>query len=178
MSHLIAGIDESVRPNRYLLCATVVSTADRADVRQALRAMLLPNQRRLHAKRESEGRRRMLLKVLSNTAGFSCLLVVGQGCDERDRGSCLRALVVRLRELEVREVILERIDPGTIARDRAIMDAVGAGADDFDWRHEDPSFEPLLWISDLVANAYGAGGDLRKATASMVSQVLTADRVS
>ena len=39
MSHLIAGIDESMRPNAYLLCATVVSTADRRHLQVALHGL-------------------------------------------------------------------------------------------------------------------------------------------
>lgn len=127
MSHFIAGIDESLRQRHYLLCATIASTNDRPHLRQALRALLMPNQRRLHAKKESEGRRRLLLKSLSAMNGFTCVILSGKDRDERDRDDCLDALARHLIELNVREIVLERIDPGTTARDDAVMRSVVRG---------------------------------------------------
>ena len=174
MSHLIAGIDESLRPRNYLLCATVVSTADRGNVSQVLRGLLLPGQRRLHAKTESKGRRRTLLKTLSETPGFSCHIAVGGQRREGGRERCLHALASHLLSLGVREILIERVDDGTARHDRETMLGLLQGNDRLSWRHEAPEHEPLLWISDMVVSAFGAGGDMRRATESVLSTVISA----
>ena len=175
MSHLIAGIDESLRPRNYLLCATVVSTADRGNVAQVLRGLLLPCQRRLHAKTESIGHKRTLLKTMSETPGISCHIAVGGLRRDGGRELCLRSLASHLLRLGAREILIERVDDGTARHDRETMTSLLRGDDRLSWRHEAPEHEPLLWISDVVVSAFGAGGDMRRATESLVSTVISAE---
>lgn len=176
MSHLIAGIDESVRPNRYLLCAVVASTNDRHNVRQILRRLLLPNQRRLHAHTESDGRRRMLLKAMCEIPGVNCYLAIGRQRRAGARENCLRALIPLLLEMRAREIVLERVDHGTARSDRLVIDEIMRGyAEECAWRHEAPEHEELLWIADAVASAYGAGGAWRQAVEPLVTDVLAVE---
>lgn len=163
MSYLIAVIDESMRTNSYLMCATVASTSDVVHLRQALRVLLLPNQRRLHAHTEKDGRKRMLLKTITELDGFVCHLVIAKR-RKTGRNSCLKALVRLLLEVGVKEILIERVDHGTSRLDKEFMDALmRQNAESFGWRHEAPEHEPLLWISDAIASAYGAGGEWRRA---------------
>jgi hypothetical protein len=171
MSHLIAAIDESMRSNCYLMCATVASTNDRPHLRQLLRALLLPGQRRLHAKRESLGRKRSLLKSFADLPIAGCHLVVGRNSDESGRQECLEALARHLLALRVEELVLERCDDGTMRRDAATMERLGSHQA-ITWRHEAPEAEPMLWISDLVLNAFGLGGDLRETAKAHVVSVV------
>lgn len=173
MSYQIAGIDESQRPSVYLMCAAIASTSDINRIRQTMRTFLLPNQRRLHAKKESPGRRRTLLKCLTEMGGFTCVVLVGQARDARDRPECLGTLAGYLLDCAVRELVLERIDPGTMRRDQYVVQTLSRQrTEEFSMRHEQPDKEPLLWIADLVAYAYCAGGEVRKATEPVVSAVL------
>lgn len=170
MSHLIAAIDESLRPNTYLMCATVASTADRVHIAHSLRALLLPNQRRIHAKSEGNGRRRTLLKAVVTIGGFTCHVVEGNQRRDGGREWCLSALVSHLLTLGVHEFILERADDGTNARDaHALGRLLDPTGQDITWCHELPEREPLLWISDLVLNAYGTGGDLGRLALPLIA---------
>jgi len=56
-----AFVDESERPGRYLMCAVVIAPAHLAAVRQALTALRMPGQRRLHMDHERDRRRRLIL---------------------------------------------------------------------------------------------------------------------
>ena len=56
-----AFVDESERPGRYLMCAVVIAPAHLAVVRQALTALRMPGQRRLHMDHERDRRRRLIL---------------------------------------------------------------------------------------------------------------------
>ncbi len=176
MSHLTAGIDESKRPNAYLLCATVVSPAARRNMQLALRGLLLPNQRRLHANNENAGRKRTLLKSMTQIPGISCHLVIGLRRRDGARERCLRTLAGNLIDLGVREIFLGRVDHGTAKLDMQAMDTLMLErCGEFEWRHEDPEHEPLLWVSDFVAFAHNAAGDLRHTSQALVATLLTLD---
>jgi len=85
-------------------------------------------------------------------------------------------LIAHQIAIGVREVVLERIDGGGIRRDREVMSQFTHQlAEDLQWCHEAPHQEPLLWISDAVLSAYGAGGDWRRLAQPMISVVLTGD---
>jgi hypothetical protein len=176
MSHLIAGIDESLRPGNYLLCAAVISTDDRSNMRQILRGLLLPNQRRLHAHTERDGRRRLLLKAMCDIPGIDCRLAIGQQRRAGARDACFRVLMANLLEAGVREVMIERVDHGTAKLDRMTMcEILRRRLDECEWRHEAPEHEPLLWIADAVASAYGAGGEWRQLVEPLVKDVWRLD---
>lgn len=178
MSHLIAAIDESLRRSSYLLCATVVSTAARHRIRQQLRGLLLPNQRRLHAKHESSSRKRALLKSLADIEETSCHVVIGHRRRDGARELCLGKLASQLVDVGVCEMLLERVDHGTTKIDERIMaQFMSRQPRELEWRHEDPAHEPLLWISDLVASAYGAGGELRAIAVPLIATVTTIETV-
>ena len=166
MSYLIAAIDESVRPGQYLLCATVVSTADRANIRQSLRALLLPNQRRLHMYTERPGRKRMLLKAVSQIPGVRCHIAIGRHAQDIRR-RCLHRLTTHLLSIGVPELIFDRVDHGTARLDQQTMAEFRV-----EWRHEGSHHEPLLWISDAVVHAYGMAGEWRRIVEPLVEEVL------
>lgn len=67
---LIVAIDESnstTGAGLYVLAAVVVPQAAAGRMRQALRSLLLPRQRRLHWTKESQKRRLQILTLLSET---------------------------------------------------------------------------------------------------------------
>lgn len=66
-------LDESKRGNRYLIASTTVDAAGAIEVRRELGHLVLPGQRRLHFKSESDRRRRELLDAI---VGLSCAVRV------------------------------------------------------------------------------------------------------
>jgi hypothetical protein len=64
------------------------------------------------------------------------------------------------------------VDFGTTKLDRASMlQILKTKEAQVDWRHEAPEHEPLLWISDLVAFAWTAGGEQRRMAEPLVATV-------
>ena len=64
MTELLAYVDESERPGRYLMSCVVIDRADAGRARSAARGLLLPGQRRLHFHSESDRRQRSLVADL------------------------------------------------------------------------------------------------------------------
>jgi len=102
VTDLLAFVDESVRPGRYLLGAVIVATDEAGRLRRAVRKLLLPGQRKLHFKTEGRRRRRELLDALGQldveAIVYSCRLSNDVGA-EVARSRCVAALV---RELQSR----------------------------------------------------------------------------
>ena len=65
-------LDES-KQRDYLLVAAVVMPSDLAEARRALRALVMPGQRRLHMKKESDARRGAIIDVI-NAAGVTATI--------------------------------------------------------------------------------------------------------
>lgn len=167
-----AFVDESRRQSAYLLAAVVVAPAHLTEVRQALRAMLLPGQRRLHFVHERGERRKQVLDTL-------CGLPVSVRV-YRSRLAPLR------REPSTRAALLDALvdDLVTLGAHRLVLES-RAGRDELDRRvlrarlaHHgvvDPVYEhllghedPLLWAADAFAWAAGAGKAWRDRCAAVL----------
>jgi len=168
-----AFVDESIRSG-YLLSAAVVATGDLAVARGKLRELCKPGQRRLHMKDESDSRRR---EILSALAGLEISVhlyrapTAGRSAREaRDR--CFHALVPALVELGVDRLVIESC--GQDHRDVQVIHQALAPSqawDDLDYLHLAPAAEPLLWAADVVAWAFGKGGDWRRRVDDLVGSV-------
>jgi hypothetical protein len=159
-----AFVDESIR-NGYLLSAAVVPTGDLSVARGKLRELCKPGQRRIHMKDENDSRRREILSTLVGL-GLQVYLyrapVAGRPI-RAGRDECLRALIPALLELHVARLVIESCDQDhhdvqTIHNTLTKLAAWG----ELDYLHSAPSAEPLLWAADVVAWAYGKGGDWRR----------------
>jgi hypothetical protein len=166
-----AFVDESIR-RRYLLCAAMVRPENLDDSRRELRMMLLPGQRRLHFSQESAPRRKALLSRMSRmnvqAAIYEC---AGKEAGARRAG--IRLVVQDLVAIGARRLVVEsregrdRVDRRTI---RAALFDAGA-IDRLGYEHMRPSEEPLLWVADAVAWAYGAGQTWRRRVGGIVEVV-------
>ena len=155
-------VDESIRSGNYMLAAVTVEVGDLAAKRSALRKMLLPGERRMHLSKETVVRRRVLLDQIAregfSVGVFSCRAPVTLArralvdCVVIDAGQSLRRLVFESRShddiYDVRRLIELRRDG--LLPPQAV------------YEHVLPHEEPLLWVADAVAWAWGAGKDSKR----------------
>ncbi|HET9656131.1 MAG TPA: hypothetical protein VFP72_12300 [Kineosporiaceae bacterium] len=166
-----AFVDESTS-GRYLLVTTLMPQHQLDAGRQALRALQLPGQRRIHFQSERDSRRRQILGVLCGLP----LQVWVRECGESDnltaRLTILSHLVPDLIDAGCTNLVLESDDSIVVHDERAIRAArvkAGIDPDDLTFHHLRPYEEPLLWASDAVAWAWRKGGSWRAATSPIVA---------
>jgi hypothetical protein len=162
MSRRLVFIDESIRSNRYLLCAASVEASRAGQLRRDVRGMLLPGQRRLHFRLEGKRRRRLLLARLVKLDLDIHIFqsrITPERTAEGTRARCLSMLVEQAQAgggaatlyIERRDG-LDDHDRETIVRTRESKPALN-------FEHLRPQSEPLLWIPDAFAWAVGARGE-------------------
>jgi hypothetical protein len=171
----VVFVDES-KNRKYTLVAAVIEPRKLATMRQALRALVLPGQRRLHFTHESDARRRAVLSRLVELEVAAHVFQSGLARERDAREECLGELVAFAVREGHRRIVLER-DASIEKSDRRILfrelRARGAG-DGFQYEFEGPIDEPLLWIPDAVAWSFVKGGDWRRRIAPIVQGVTTA----
>lgn len=157
-----AFVDESVRGELYIMCPVLIATDQLDEARTTLRALRMPGQRRIHFATESDGRRRTLLRAMSRL-NTSPVIYIARHCNQvAARAAILATMVPQLRSADVRHVVLESRQEQD-QRDRSsIHRAVGSDpTPPFSYDHYPARGEPLLWVSDAVAWAWGRGGRWR-----------------
>jgi hypothetical protein len=166
-----AFVDESMRlsaenSGTYLLAAVVADLARCDEIRQVLRSMLYRRQERLHW-RDEDGPRRTKIAEVVGGLDVAATVVVGTPLakrkQERARRKCLEALLPRLEQVGVSRVVMEQRTPSLVEADRRMLTAlrgkrlVGKGLRVDTAR---PKEEPMLWLPDAVAGAFGAARDV------------------
>ena len=165
MTELLAYVDESERPGRYLMSCVVIGQADASRARSAARGLLLPGQRRLHFHSESDRRQRSLVaSLLAIDVGASVFVrrsAPGQRSADA-RAVCLAAIVVDLQSTgePVRLTLESR--HGQDADDHPVIWTARRQAPSLTYEHVGGEREPLLWLADAYAWLVGAGGDWRR----------------
>lgn len=145
------------------MCAVVIAPAHLAEVRQALIALRMPGQRRLHMDHERDRRRRLILDRIARLP-VRAHVYQQPGKPIQARIACLRAMTADLLRVGVTRLVIEPID-GMERRDHgAIIDELRAqrrpGA--LSYEHTVARLEANLWAADAIAWAYGAGRDWRR----------------
>lgn len=157
-------VDESRRGRTYLMACVIVSPRSLAGARSEVRQLLLPGQRRVHLTDETKRRARLLATYgqLEVSANIYTTTVRGRS-DSPARAACLEALVKDLVEIGGQRLVLESRE-GRDHQDRAVISTTLAGARDdaLVYEHLLPHEEPLLWVADGFAWAYGAGSVWRQ----------------
>lgn len=158
-----AFADESHRRGEYLICAATIRGQDLASTRTELRKLRLRGQRRLHFADESDPRRKFILSALGDLDTSTGLFVASFRDQARARKAILQRMVVELRRDGVGRLVLDARE-GQDHRDRsAIHDVLGSRPEpEFEYLHQPSATEPLLWVPDAVAWAWGRGGHWRK----------------
>jgi hypothetical protein len=156
-----AYVDESLRipEGLYVMAAAVVDVEQAETHRDALRALLLRRQPRIHWRDEQAARRERLAAAVGELE-LRRLVVVGTRLrparQVRARRKCLERLLWRLADQRVNRVICEGRGPAGNRQDRQMIDALrtqGVIPKQLRVGWGDPYAEPLLWIGDIVAGA-------------------------
>ncbi len=163
-------VDESVR-REYVLCAVRVDPRHLKSARSSVRKLLLGGERRIHFSKESNQRRREVLASFADH-GFDVAVYVAPSSDRQAREHLLSLLIDDLGS-ELHRLILESRDAGDAADRRHLIDLHRSGRfpDNATYEHLRPHEEPLLWVADAVAWAYGAAGDWHRRIETMVTVV-------
>jgi hypothetical protein len=158
-SNLHAFVDESTRRLDYLICVATVSVQDLNSSRTTMQNLRARGQRRLHFAGESDLRRRKILSAIAELETETTIYVASHRNQTRARGAILEAMVPQLRKRGVSRLLLDARQ-GQDQRDRAtIYRTIGSDPDpEFSYTHQPSASEPLLWIPDAVAWAWGRGG--------------------
>ena len=161
MRHAFA--DESCRRGLYLICAASVLASDLEHTRRSLRKLRLSGQRRVHFATESDSRRKSILATLAHL-NVSNFVYMATGREQTAaRRAILQKLVPDLRSKGVALLVLDSRREQD-HKDRAtIHSLIGSNpAPTFEYYHHRSAHEPILWIPDAVAWAWGRGGNWRK----------------
>ena len=152
-----AFVDESIRGQRYLMACVLVEARHLTQIRRAT-ASLVAEGRRLHFHQELDSMRRTALQLIATMPLRVSVVVCGRrhGVSEfHARDACLAEIVRQLQDRSVPRLTVESRqddsdDHRTILRNRRLEPALT-----FD--HRQGQSEPILWVADAVAWAFGAG---------------------
>lgn len=163
--------DESIRRDRYMMCVAVIRPDQLGSMRRAVRGLCLPGQRNLHMREESDRRKRSIISCLCDL-GVRCRVYVGRGRERDARALCVSKLMEDLAAEGLVRLVLETRHGRDVEDRNTIFPIVRKlGLNQLRYEHLRPSEEPLLWIPDAVAWAYGAGGDWTRRVAPVVEKV-------
>lgn len=166
-------IDESKARN-YLMATAVVMPSEYKPIRQTVRALLLPGQRRIHMKHERESRRRLILSRLVETGITATIYDAGGGPDSQilRRMACIEAIVADMSDLNNTHLVFEQ-DDTLMQRDReCLIECVRATkSSTLTYEHLKPSQEVLLGIPDAIVWAWAKGGDWRRRVEPIITTV-------
>ena len=157
-----AFVDESVRGQLYIMCSVVAATDELDAARRALRSLRAPGQRRIHFATESDRRRKALLAAMSRLNTAPVVYFAHDRNQVAARAAILAAMLPELQSSDDRHLVLESRQ-GQDKRDCSIVyGSVGPHPKSpFSYTHCPASGEPLLWVADGVAWAWGRGGRWR-----------------
>jgi len=140
-----------------------------------LRALVLPGQRRLHMKDESDPRRRSIATAITVSGITATIYDAGRRYQtERDRRAvCLRALVLDVTQRGDTMLVIEQ-DDTLLSWDNQRLIEYTREADcrgTLRYEHRRASAEMLLAIPDTIAWCWAKGGDWRRRIESVVTDV-------
>lgn len=141
---------------------------DADPIRELLRPLLLPGQRKLHWSDESGRRRREIVGVVAGLEAMQVIIThrsTPSRKTERYRRKCLEQLYFELGQMEVTDLTLESRQQTQNAMDLEhirILQGLGQAAG-IRLRHSPGMDDPLLWIPDMILGALNTShlGDSR-----------------
>jgi hypothetical protein len=173
-----AFVDESRRNDTYLLAAALVDLGDLAPLRKALRGLLFPGQRELHFQRETPQRRKLILsRVVELEVRVDIYRADCRRSEEIARRICLARLVDDLLDIDARRLVLDSRSGRDQHDIRTIRDVLGKRPRESGllYEHFDSASDPLVWLADIAAWSYGAGGDWTRRVTPVIGSVIRLD---
>ncbi|MFN8079400.1 MAG: hypothetical protein U0Q19_07530 [Kineosporiaceae bacterium] len=146
-------VDESLQSGLTLVAVSIPSD-QLVETRRCVRQLLLPQQTHLHFTRESDGRRRMIMKSLTE---LSVAVVIyefsGRSPMRVARARCLRALLGDLAEGSCERLVIENDESLRDSDIRVLYRAVRDVNlhESLTYAHVVKRAEPLLWVADAFA---------------------------
>lgn len=167
-THLFA---DECKKGGCCIVAAVIRVGDLASTRRQMRALLLPNQRRIHFKDENTSRKKQILDAIETT-GVTALVYVGpDGVRELTaRRACLSRLVSDAADLRATRLVIER-DDSLLDHDRQCLYQATRASDAIEYHHLRAHEECLLWIADAVAWCWAAKAFWRDRVQSMIGVI-------
>jgi len=158
-------IDETKRRD-YLLAAGAVHPEHLDPVRRVLRGLVLPGQRRLHMKDESDPRKRSIATAITDSEVQATVYDAGRRYrNERERRAAgLRAIVEDAAACGHAMLVLEQDDSLLSWDNRQLIEftrAAGCHAT-LRYEHRRAAAELALAIPDAIAWCWAKGGDWRR----------------
>lgn len=166
-----AFVDESKRGGTLLVAVTLADPCDVAKAHRDVKALLLPRQRRLHFKTESDRRRKEILGVIGGLPIEAGLYSAPDWRRDVDaRRAVFDQMVPDLLDRGVTRLVIER-DESLIVHDQRALYAVTARLDcrgTFNYSLVLPHIDPMLWVSDAIAWCVTKGGQWRTAVEPLI----------
>jgi hypothetical protein len=161
----VVYIDES-KVRDYLLVAVGLDRRELRTARAAITELILRGQSRLHMRKESDARRKLILsRIATLRLDVTVFRAPKDGrSDTVRRADCIRALVSSLPRDSATTLCFE-LDETLVRKDRqTIVEAVhsSGNAGSFAHRHATAVHEPLLALPDALGWAWAKGGDWRR----------------
>jgi len=137
-----------------------------------MRGLCLRGQRNMHMREESASRKRLIVSTLCDL-GVRTRISISQGPQREARANAMSKLASDVALDQINRLVIES-RPGRDVEDRNVLFALTRKQNlgQLSYEHQRPWEEPLLWIPDAVAWAYGAGGDWRRRVAPIIDKVL------
>jgi hypothetical protein len=153
-------VDET-KARGFTLVAVRVDNRDVARLRKAMRSLLLPGQERIHFRKESDSRRRL---VLSELAGhlLQPIAITATARDQRlARESSLRLFLDSLTGDDPTHLVVE-LDESVERSDARMLETAtrkSGAPTNLSFELLPPRHDPGLWVADAIAWADQRGGD-------------------
>lgn len=171
-------VDEARRTD-YMLVAAVVASGDLADSRRTMREIRPRNCNRIHMHSEGKASRAKIVAEFVRRRPIEVAHIFiaspGRRPERQVRDELLRVLGGKSVELNASRILVEscsqdRQDRAALTGALADLGALSRVRVDVDT----PTSNEMLWAADIVAWAYGVGGDYRK----QISQLVEVHEVS
>lgn len=167
-------VDES-KSKGFTLAAVSIDERRLHEARLGLRSFLLPGQRRIHFKSESQTRRRAILATLPGLGASAVIVATPQNMPAlRARDAAMREMGLWAARIQAIRICIERDETVEGLDRRALFEVQSYTGSGFTYGHSRPYDEPLLWAADAVAWAWTRGGNWRAAADRIVTSVIDA----
>lgn len=174
--NLHAYLDESGRhgQNKFMICAATVTSAHATKMKIEMQKLRPPGSSRIHMKSMEKKRQLPIIRGVAALDAHSHLFVVTKSCSTRvARDLALGEAFIAIREMGVSRAVIESCDQDK--EDRRVIHGVLGADPSLDYHHEPAgATNPLLWIPDVHAWAWGRGGTARKAVEHRITVRLLA----
>jgi hypothetical protein len=167
-------VDET-KNRGYVLVAVVILPGDVGLTRKIIRGLILPGQRRLHMKHESEPRKRAIATAIVDACVQATVYDAGRRYrNERgQRAACLHALVTDAAGRRDTMLVLEQDESLRGWDNQQLIELTRAAGcrDTLRYEHCRAADEPLLSIPDAIAWCWARGGDWRRRIGPVITAV-------